>query len=125
MGDGVGLDGQISTSQATSKSVTDGLLANLQERLVETESGFSIVTTNTGNTDLRTLADLATMGEKASSNHVAGRISDHTLGLLTGNGTGEDDSSRNNMNTDNVHAQEHIAKAFDRYANSQIVLNTY
>ena len=47
----------------------DGLLANLQERLIKTDSGVAIVNTTSlsSNTDLKTLADLATMGDKTST----------------------------------------------------------
>lgn len=82
---------------------------------METESGFSILSANTSNTDLRTLADLATMGEKVSSaagNHATSRMADHTS---SGNGTGEDDSPRPHITMDSLSAQESIAKAFDRY----------
>ncbi|XP_067934685.1 nuclear receptor subfamily 2 group C member 2-like isoform X3 [Watersipora subatra] len=110
--DGVSLSQQVS-HQASGKSVTDGLLANLQERLVETESGFSILSNSASNTDLRTLADLATMGEKANAMHSTGRLTDRTFTSLAGNGTGDDDFSRNSISSDTTNAQENIARAFD------------
>lgn len=79
---------------------------------METEAGFGLLSANTSNTDLKTLADLATMGEKATTHH--SRVGD-PMDTVSGNGTGETHSpAPHSLHSESVNAQEHIAKAFDR-----------
>lgn len=111
-----------SSAQVNTKSIGDGLLANLQERLVETESGFSILSSHSGNTDLRTLADLATMGDKAllSSHGSAALMGDVRGADGMDNGGGEVGSPRVSIEEgEDISAQESIAKAFNRLVDLQ------
>ena len=93
----------------TTKSSTDGLLANLQERLVQTESGISIVSTNT---DLRTLADLATMSSDKPTTVAAGLMSHNSAVGSMSSSNGDTTEASPQLNNSN-HADS-IAKAFNR-----------
>jgi hypothetical protein len=86
----------MSELMSVSKQQQDSLLANMQERLVQTEHGTVVLSTNlstnsTGNTDLSTLANvvttLATMGKKEPAESSQQNLTPN--GDATGEGTSE------------------------------------
>lgn len=105
---------QSQTPQQQSSKMADGLLANLQERLVKTDSGFSVITSSiSSNTDLRTLADLAaTMGDKTETSVAAVNSQESVSEQHPDNA---DIMSKSTANNHSLDSQENIAKALDRW----------
>lgn len=95
----------LSSVSLSYSSRSDGLLANLQEKLVASSSSpsrpFSAPGANS-NTDLRTLADLATMGEKSSSS------------IAHSNGEAANARGSASEALSGASSHDHIAKALDR-----------
>lgn len=105
----------VTPTTSSTKSPTDGLLANLQERLIQTESGISVLSTNT---DLRTLADLATMSsdKPSQSSAVFSGTAGAAAGILsnTGSLSSNGDNLDSQLHNNNSSHADSIARAFDR-----------